>query len=49
MNMGLVNSHIAHWMQQPTGNSIRNVSLGTPRTMGRVFKCYFIACHVFKR
>ena len=33
MNMGLVNSHIAHWMQQPTGNSIRNVSLGTPRTM----------------
>ena len=33
MNMGLVNSHIAHWMQQPTGNSIRNDSLGTPRTM----------------
>ena len=33
MNMGLVNSHIAHWMQQLAGNSIRNVSLGTPRTM----------------
>ena len=33
MNMGLVNSHIAHWMQQQAGNSIRNVSLGTPRTM----------------
>ena len=33
MNMGLVNSHIAHWMQQPTGNSTRNVSLGTPRTV----------------
>ena len=33
MNMGLVNSHIAHWMQLLAGNSIRNVSLGTPRTM----------------
>ena len=33
MNMRLVNSHIAHWMQQLAGNSIRNVSLGTPRTM----------------
>ena len=33
MNMGLVNSHIAHWMQQLADNCIRNVSLGTPRTM----------------
>ena len=33
MNMGLANSHIAHWMQQRAGNSIRNVSLGTPRTI----------------
>ena len=33
MNMGLVISHIAHWMQQPADNSIRNVSLRTPRTM----------------
>ena len=33
MNMGLVNSHIAHWLQQPAGNSIRNVSLGTLTTM----------------
>ena len=33
MNMGLVISHIVHWMQQPADNSIRNVSLGTPRTM----------------
>ena len=32
MNVGLVNCHIAHWMQQLAGNSIRNVSLGTPRT-----------------
>ena len=46
MNMGLVNSHIAHWMQQPTGNSIRNVSLGTPRTMDVCLNVIFIACHV---
>ena len=33
MDMGLVNSHIAHWMLQLADSSIRNVSLGTPWTM----------------
>ena len=45
MDMGLVNSHIAHWMLQLAGNSIRNVSLGTPWTMD-VCLMLFSCCHV---
>ena len=45
MDMGLVNSHIAHWMLQLAGSSIRNVSLGTPWTMD-VCLMLFSCCHV---